>query len=236
MQTKTGFWGVAVLIHYLGYPFAPAWALEHLTDQELEKLDAYTSNTLTKEYDDDGNLSFKRQDVYPCRYDQSSADSDVRLACEQIFQNEQDRLLAESFDRYLRAALPFIEESVEFDDPVDGALTVKASGLFDGQTIEDRFCDDGTCSGVVRLEGLVIEDKNGGALNLRSEGRIEKQVINGREVSVIVNRIPEISGVLEVDAVRMGATPGLVDQAGSLGRIQITASGSADVRIYRGED
>jgi len=213
------------------------YALEYLTDSELEKLDGYTSKTLVKEYDEEGNLVFKRQDTYPCRFNQSEADSDARQPCETILESEQERLMAENFDRYLRAALPFFGEPEDFDDPTDGISFTTLTGLANGESFETQFCDGEDHPGVIRVEGLTIQDENGGELVIGPiEGRLEREVINGRERSVIVSRTPDINGLIGFEAIRIGRTSESARNAASLGALYTTSIGGSELRIYRSDN
>lgn len=216
------------------------YALEYLSDGELEALSGYSSQYMQKEYDAAGNILFRRLDDEPCRFNQSENDDDVRVDCEDQLNLESDQLLTEQFQRFLaRSLLDYdVEKERELDNPDDGFQELDLSARLEDFNYNHFMCDGMPDKGVVRFEGIQIRGEDGGDLRIRNRTRllVTRDLNTGTEERVIESQSEEIRGVIGVDAIKIGMTEDDAKAAPSLGGIYITRIGGANVRISANED
>lgn len=225
-----------VFICTLSYAMV-SFGLEYLSDEELATLDGYTSSAMLKEYDDEGNVIFRRGDSEPCRYDQSEESDDVRAGCETAFEDDYDAILARSFQRYLDQSLPLLVAESPLDTLVDGVTNLDLSVRLEDFNYNHFMCEGMPDSGVVRFEGISITNGDGGAVRLRSATSIENvsNTNTGTQKRLITLRSEPIDGLIVIEAIRLGSSVENAANSASLGRLAVKVGG-AEITISRTED
>lgn len=227
---------MAVRLFFVLVLFTPfASALEYLSDGELENLDGYTSRYMLKEYDDEGNVIFRRGDNEDCRYDQSEYDDDARPKCERAFESDYDRMLASSFQRYLDQALVLMKADEQLDIAGDKTQELNLSIRLDDFDYNHFMCDGMPDKGVIRFEGVHVLGENGGDLEIRAKTRIEDtyNADTGFEERVIVSETDEINGQIGVRNIRIGTSVEDAKQAPSLGGVYLTRIPAGTIKISK---
>lgn len=202
--------------------FSGAYALEYLSDEELATLDGYTSSAMVKEYDDEGNVIFRRGDNEPCRYAQSDQSDDARAGCENAFEEDFDAIMASSFQRYLDQSLQLLVAEKELDVMGDGMQTIDLSVRLEDFDYNHFMCDGMPEHGVIRFEGISLIGPDGGDVRLRSTLTLTEtsNSTTGRvQRNVVINSEP-IDGVFSIDAIRLGNSVDAAESGGSIGRLQ----------------
>lgn len=225
-----------ILWVFLSLACLPSWALEYLSDGELETLDGYTSRTMDYEYDTDGNIYFKRGDRDDCRYGLSDADEQAGLKCEEPFETDQDRLLSEAFTEYLQEVLPMLAPNPKLDTPGDGVQTLDLSVRLEDFDYDHLMCDGNPDAGVIRLEGVSITGMDGGDFRFGPiVNRVEYVRTNTGTRKVLVSEAAAMDGRIGIEAIRIAKRLDDVDNAPSLGGVYITL-GESTTRISKYED
>lgn len=214
-----------------------AQALEYLSDEELATLDGYTSSAMLKEYDDEGNVIFRRGDSEPCRYNQSEQSDDARAGCEMAFEEDVDAIMASSFQRYLDQALVLMEAEKPLDTLGDGISGLDLSVRLDDFNYNHFMCDGVPEAGIIRLEGVSLKGLDGGDVNIRSTATLT-ETVNSRtgkvKQSVMIKSEP-VEGVFSIKAIRLGNSIDAAKSAGSIGRMQ-SQMNIGQIEISRIED
>ncbi len=213
------------------------WALEYLSDGELENMDGYTSSSLVKEVDDEGDLRFRRVDSFKCRYDQSEDNEDARLHCEGAFDNIHDQMLATTFERYLEQALDLMRNDPVFDTPGDHLQEIDKYVRLEGFDYNHQMCDIMPDKmGVVRFEGISFTGKDGGDFRFgKIRGYIEEtydENTGAHNRSIVTETGTE--GIIGVRAIKVGMDVETARYAKSLGAVYIDL-GDSTMRISLNE-
>ena len=222
----------SIVVMLLSYP---SYALEYLSDDELSNLDGYTSDTMLKEYDDEGNTIFRRGDDEACRYGQSDSDSDVRMKCENALENEFDRMMAANFQRYLDQALELMEADPRLDVPGDGVSELNLSAKLENFNYNHFMCDGMPDKGVIRFEGISLTGRDGGDFKVLATTEIKdiRNSSTGRTRRVISSKT-RFDGGISVESIRIGTSVEGAKNSPSLGGITMSIE-SASMELSRTE-
>lgn len=199
-----------------------AYGLEYLSDDELARLDGYTSDTMQKEYDDEGNVIFRRGDNEACRFNQSESDGDSRMDCEPALNDEIKRLGDASFQRYLDQSLALMTSNPELDTAGDGLQTATSSLFIDDASLTFYMCSGVPSEGLIHLDGISVLGKNGRPIEVPVEARIDT-VVNastGRRKKSLVVDVAGGEGIIKVDSIRIGVDDSDLGSLPSIGRLQ----------------
>ena len=127
-----------------------------------------------------------------------------------------------------------LEEPDQFDDISDNLVATRLTGFSEDFDADVPFCDVGDNPGVILLEDIIVQNFEGGPLEINPiETTTRKQIINGREVNMIVINTPDIEGIMGVSDIRIGITPEAAAVAPSLGGIFTTNATASTFQIYR---
>lgn len=199
-----------------------AYALEYLSDEELATLDGYTSSAMIKEYDDEGNVIFRRGDNEPCRYAQSDQSDGTRASCENAFEEDFDAIMASSFQRFLDQSLQLLVAERELDVMGDGLQMLDLSVRLEDFDYNHFMCDGMPESGVIRFEGISLIGPDGGDVRIRSTVSLTDTTdsATGAVKRDILIQSEPIDGVFSIDAIRLGNSVDAAENGGSIGRLQ----------------
>lgn len=205
---KRGFHFLVLLFSGLLVLVAPGYvfALEYLTDEELSKMDGFTSNSMKKEFNDEGEMLFRRTDDVDCQYYQGKGEQ-TKIKC------SSDELLGvdQTLQSYLNGVL-FKIRNTEIKNPLDLSVNNR-------QTIEmelhlknfdyskDLMCRNGSHGATLLLQNVTADNGRGGPMIIGpTTSRVDSVLVNGNQRKAIIMNSDGIKGRISIDAIRVGSS------------------------------
>lgn len=198
-----------------------ASALEYLSDDELSKVNGFTSDKMEKTFNDQGDMVFSRKDAVDCSYYQTDQ-KETKIRCETDLDFERDVSLQSYLERLFMRI-----ETAEISKPPD--LTIDNKQVLDMELelknfsySKDLMCKKGKQSATIYLEDININNGRGGPMQIGpTTSRIDVKTVNGVKKRAIVMESEGLKGQIRIGAIKIGKNEADAKAAPSFGSLAV---------------